>query len=297
MARHRYPRRQRVAAYAVILRHDHILLSQLAPHISPTGQWTLPGGGLDHGEDPRVAVVREIAEESGLRAEVGETARVYSAHVPRAWRDGQRVDSHAVRIVYEGWVPPDAPDPQVQEVDGSTVDSAWVSIAEVRSGAVATVPMVTEALSDHATHRRQRPAAYALIERGDSVLLTRISALGHRAGSWTLPGGGIDHGEPPERAVAREVQEECGVACEVGEVLTVHDVHFSAVAPTGRFEDFHGVHMVFRATIPPDAEPQQAELDGTTDAVAWVTREDVARGRVAVLEVVRAALATSTLAR
>ena len=43
------PRRQRVAAYAVIVRSGRILLSRLAPHISAEELWTLPGGGIDHG--------------------------------------------------------------------------------------------------------------------------------------------------------------------------------------------------------------------------------------------------------
>ena len=62
----RVPQRQRVAAYAVIIRDDRILLARLAPRISATPLWTLPGGGLDHGEDPRAAVVREVHEETGL---------------------------------------------------------------------------------------------------------------------------------------------------------------------------------------------------------------------------------------
>ena len=60
------PKRQRVAAYAVILRDGEILLSRLAESVTPDELWTLPGGGLDHGEDPRDAVVREIREETGL---------------------------------------------------------------------------------------------------------------------------------------------------------------------------------------------------------------------------------------
>ena len=290
MSRHRYPRRQRVAAYAVILRGDHILLSKLAPYISATGQWTLPGGGLDHGEDPRAAVVREIAEETGLEAQVGASARVYSAHMPHAWRDGRRVDAHALRIVYEGWVPTDAPEPRVLEVDGSTVEAAWVPVADVLSGALPTVPMVAEALGDRAVHRRQRTAAYGLIERAETVLLTRISSRGHHAGWWTLPGGGIEHGEAPAVALVREVREECGVSCTVGEPVTVHDVHFTGTAPSGRMEDFHGLHLVLRASIAEDAEPQVVERDGTTDAVAWVGRAEVASGAVPVLDVVRAAL-------
>ncbi|HSX32739.1 MAG TPA: NUDIX hydrolase [Candidatus Saccharimonadales bacterium] len=33
------------------------------------GRWELPGGGLEHGEDPRAALPREIAEETGFTTE------------------------------------------------------------------------------------------------------------------------------------------------------------------------------------------------------------------------------------
>ncbi len=32
---------------------------------APTGAWQLPQGGIDEGEDPRIAVLRELAEEIG----------------------------------------------------------------------------------------------------------------------------------------------------------------------------------------------------------------------------------------
>lgn len=290
-----------MAAYAIIIRvptpetgevgaNAEVLLCRLAPRVSSAELWTLPGGGLDHGEDPRDALLREIAEETGLRATVGETAHVYSAHLPRASRDGVMTDFHALRIVYDAWVPADSPAPRVVEVDGSTVDVAWHPLADVVSGRVPVVAMVTEALADHRLFRRQRVAAYALVRRDDEVLLTRLSSRAAHPGRWTLPGGGIAHGEPPAVALAREVAEECGVDCEVGALLDVHDTHFSGTAPSGRFEDFHGVHLVFAVTVPEAAEPRVAETEGTTDAVAWVPIADVESGAVAVLDVVRHAL-------
>jgi 8-oxo-dGTP diphosphatase len=284
------PQRQRVAAYAVILRGDRILLSRLSPNVSRDELWTLPGGGLDHGEDPRDAVVREIHEETGLAAEVGETAHVYSAHLPGVWRQGRRVDAHALRIVYDGWVPVDSPEPRVVEVAGSTADAAWLPVEDVLDGTVPVVPLVTQALTDHLPHRTQRIAAYALVVRDGHVLLTRISPRGHHSGSWTLPGGGVDHGEPPRAALEREVQEECGVPCTVGDLLDVHDLHVGGTAPSGRHEDFHAVHLIFEGAVPPDAEPRVVELDGTTDAVAWVPLAHVAGGRLPVLDLVTHAL-------
>jgi ADP-ribose pyrophosphatase YjhB (NUDIX family) len=293
------PRRQRVGAYAVILRERdgriEVLLSRLSQRVSRTELWTLPGGGIDHGENPRVAVIREIHEETGLDATVGETAHVYSAHLPRASRDGLLVDAHAIRIVYDGWVAPDAPTPRVVEVDGSTAESAWKPLEDVVSGTVPVAGLVTEALVDHLPFRLQRVAAYAVVRRTSTppeqqeVLLTRLSAKAAHPGRWTLPGGGVDHGEHPSVALEREVEEECGLPCEVTALVGVHDTHFLGNAPSGRIEDYHGVHLIYSATVG-DGEPRVLEVDGTTDAVAWVPVRDIESGEVDVLDLVRHAL-------
>jgi 8-oxo-dGTP diphosphatase len=286
------PRRQRVAAYAVIVRGEEILLARIAPTISPVEQWTLPGGGIDFGEHPDAAVVREVHEETGLDCELGRPIWIGSAHrVLDTGAHGELGASelHSVRIVYDAWVPADAPEPRVVEVDGSTVDARWHPLADVFSGAVPTVPMVAQALARHTPVTRQRLAAYALVVRGDAVLLTRNSARGPHPGAWTLPGGGVDHGEPPASAVVREVHEETGLAATVGELLGVHDEHFTGTAPHGREEDFHGVHLVFAGTVA-DGEPEVQESDGTTDAVAWVPVLDVGSDGFPVSAVVTAAL-------
>ena len=293
------PKRQRVAAYAVILRTAgtggrEILLSRLAERITHDELWTLPGGGLDHGEDPRDAVLREVREETGLDADVGETARVYSAHLPGVWRDGRRVDAHALRIVYDGWVAPDAPEPRVVEVDGSTSEAAWKPVADVLEGTLPVAPLVLEALADHQPFRLQRVGADALIRRGEGeegdVLLVQFSERGFHTGSWSLPGGGLRHGESPRPALEREVQEECGVTCVVGELLAVHDEAFSGTAPSGRFEDYHAVLLVFAATVDPEARPRVVEVGGTTAAAAWVPVGNVRAGKLPVLDAVLHAL-------
>jgi hypothetical protein len=70
----------------------------------------------------------------------------------------------------------------------------------------------------------------------------------------------------------------------------VHDLHVEGTAPSGRHEDFHGIHLIFEAGIDDDAVPRVAETDGTTDAVAWVPLTDVRSGAVTVADVVRAAV-------
>lgn len=125
--------------------------------------------------------------------------------------------------------------------------------------------------------QRQRIGAYALITReGDreiEVLLTRMSSLTRIQGRWTLPGGGIDHGEDPRRAVVREVHEETGLHVDPGDVLDVHSTHFTGPNSAGVVEDYHGVHIIFRAVIRPesaDSKPQVTEADSSTEAAEWI---------------------------
>jgi 8-oxo-dGTP diphosphatase len=273
----------------VILRDDRVLLSRLAPYLAPTERWTLPGGGIDFGEHPRDAVVREVYEETGLHAQVGEHAWVDSALIlPRAEGEDER---HALRIVYDGWVGADSPEPHVVETDGSTVDARWHRLDDVLSGAVPVVQLVRDALAAHLPTKRQRLAAKALIRRGDTVLLARLSARAVETGRWTLPGGGVDHGESPETALVREVLEETGLTLSVRDLVGVHDVHLTGNAPDGRLEDFHAVNLVYEAEVDPGGDPVVQEVDGTTDAVQWVPLADIASGDVDVTELVRFALA------
>lgn len=273
-------RRQRWGAYAVIVRDEEVLLCRLAPRITPAELWTLPGGGIEYGEHPRDALLREIREETGLAAGVGEHAVVLDGR--SAWSE---IEQHSVRLVFDAWVPADAPEPRVLEVDGSTVEARWHPVADVQSGKVPLIGWVREALERHTPATFQRLSAYGVALRGDDVLLTRISARGHAPGTWTLPGGGVDHGESPGVSLTREFHEETGLAADVGRLLGVHDVHFTGTAPTGRHEDFHGIHLIFAVTVG-EGEAHVVETEGTTDAVRWVPVADVEAGRLPVFDVV-----------
>lgn len=125
--------------------------------------------------------------------------------------------------------------------------------------------------------RRQRIAAYALLTRDGEVLLTRMSDRTRIHGRWTLPGGGIDHGEDPRAALRREVHEETGLWVEPGRVVDVHSSHFTGPRSDGRVEDYHGVHLIFEATVEPESrgrEPRVVEVGGSTEHAEWVPVED-----------------------
>jgi len=106
------------------------------------------------------------------------------------------------------------------------------------------------------------------------VLLTRLSNLD---GLWTLPGGGIEVGEHPGQALVREVHEETGLPCTPGRLVDVDSRRFTGHSPGRRLEDFHGIRIIFDATVPLDVEPRVVEVGGSTDAAAWVPVDRLAR--------------------
>jgi len=122
------PRRvTRLAAYALCTDGDAILLSRIAQGAtaSSDGMWTLPGGGIEFGEDPRDAALRELGEETGLVGEIVELAGVdsWAGHFTDP-RDGIPTDFHAVRILYRVQVT--GGELRV-EVSGSSDDCAWIA--------------------------------------------------------------------------------------------------------------------------------------------------------------------------
>lgn len=121
--------RQRLAAYAIVLSERGLLATQFSDQTAVPGLWGLPGGGINPGESPSQAVVREIMEETAQRLTIKRLLDLQTDHWIGRSPAGVVEDFHAVRIIYSG-VTPAPTEPVVNDVGGTTSRAAWVRLGD-----------------------------------------------------------------------------------------------------------------------------------------------------------------------
>jgi ADP-ribose pyrophosphatase YjhB (NUDIX family) len=251
-------RRRRIGAYGICRDNGRILVCR-----DERGDPRLPGGAVEQGEHPVDAVVRTLAQVTGLTVAV-TSLRDAVTDVVRT----PGLETHNDRLLFDvrvtggelpghvEWVPVDgAPDVPLQEVaDG---------VRPPRSV--------------------QRFGAYGLVTDPEGrVLLTQIAPGYPGAGEWHLPGGGTDFGESPMAGLLRELAEEADQRGRVTELLGVSSGHNpAAVGPEGYPIDWHVVRVHYRVVVDEPVQPSVTEGAGSSTAeAAWFAPEELAKVRL-----------------
>jgi ADP-ribose pyrophosphatase YjhB (NUDIX family) len=139
------PSISRLAAYGVIRRDDRVLLCRVAAGNLGAGLWTLPGGGMEFGESPEAAAVREVEEETGYIARVTGAPAIHSDAGEWPFSAGP-VKYHTIRFVYPMEITGGA---ERREVDGSTDEFGWFTPSEVDALRLADIVERALGLEDH----------------------------------------------------------------------------------------------------------------------------------------------------
>ncbi|MEU7804436.1 NUDIX domain-containing protein [Micromonospora arborensis] len=281
---------RRVKAYGILWDSGRLLVVRDGVEGEFPGVWRLPGGAVAHAEHPERAVVREVAEQTGLRVTVGPLRAVLADATTYPEDD---VALHTDRLLFELSARDGVlGDGGLGGGGGGTVGQArWLTLpeaarlpltpfsAEVLGLPVTPLPPATrrsyEPFPSPHPDRRLRFGAYGLVtDPAGRILLTQIAAGYPGAGQWHLPGGGTDHGEQPTTGLLRELVEEGGQLGRVVELLGVDNLHNpAALGPEGRPLDWHGVRVIYRVLVdvPTDAVVTES-AGGSTARAGWFTR-------------------------
>ncbi len=286
---------RRIAAYAVSTDADgRVLLVRASTRSGTPGVWSLPGGAVDHGEDPNHTVVRETAAETGLSVAVNRLRDVLADMRSLPHRG---VTIHTDRLIYEVSVRGGT---LVDRVGRPTDLARWHTRDEIEklklrpfTAAALGLPAASADLRPEEApdfpsfyaypgpdglHRAQRFAAYAIAtDPHDNLLLTRIAPGYPGAGCWHLPGGGTDYGEQPGTALIRELVEETGQQGRLVELLGVASHRDAAsLGPEGYPIDWHGVRAFYRVVVESPTEVAVGDVGGSTSEARWMPIREVA---------------------
>jgi 8-oxo-dGTP diphosphatase len=103
-----YPATTLVAA-AILVERGRVLLTQRKAGTHLAGSWEFPGGKVEAGEDPRAALRRELREEVGIEAKVGEIVEV-------TFHRYEEARKAVLLLFFEATREPGSPEPHVIDV-------------------------------------------------------------------------------------------------------------------------------------------------------------------------------------
>lgn len=101
----------------------------------------------------------------------------------------------------------------------------------------------------------------AIIKKNDTYFLARRAPHKDHAGKWEFPGGKINEGEKPEKALERELFEEFGVLTKTGKHIITHQCDY------GTFQ----IELMAYEVIYIGGTFQLTDHD----QIAWVSLEDI----------------------
>lgn len=203
------------AVTAVIRRDDRFLLCRQVD----SSEWGLVGGGVEPGEDPKDAVLREVREELGIRVGIDGLVGAYGGEELLVRYANHDVVSY-VTTAFLCSIPDGS---HLVFADGELAETGWFALDEI--AALRRDRAIDRILGD-AVDLARAPAATPIVEKA----VCYVIAEGHLlvfthddvdilVTGVQVPAGTVQKDETPAHAAARELFEETGLRGTVSRSL------------------------------------------------------------------------------
>lgn len=291
--------RHRVAG--IITRGDELLVTGY--ELNGKHFYSLPGGGQEPGETATEALVRELCEETGCRAEVGSLAYVVETFFADPF---DALPLHLIGLYFHaeiegeprlGFASPEAPEARIMaevrfrdrrslddivfypEGMGGVLNDDWNENVPAR---YLCLPATKNTLggfvtgTEHALRSGIRPRAVGIVPDDGGRILTTFNGR-----EWALPGGAVEPDELIPEAVVRELAEESALIVEPLRLLYVNDHFFTdpVWAPEGQHElGFYWLCRVTGGEFNPGPHLERSELGEDRIVLRWQSVDEL-RGK------------------
>lgn len=102
-----------------------------------------------------------------------------------------------------------------------------------------------------------------IMRKGNLIFAAQRNKNAHQALKWEFPGGKVEKGEQPERALERELKEELGISTKTGKLFS--DKTHAYPEKT--------VKVLFYVSEIVSGEPQAIEAN----QIGWFTKEELVK--------------------
>ena len=224
-----------IVGVIVLNDRDEILLTRRAQEPF-FGSWVIPGGKVEVQDDcVEATAIREVKEETGLDIELTNLVGVYSSQDDPRFFVAEVI--YAARII-GGVLQTNSEVSEFylmkNEGNGSLTygfNHRWLiqQFRESKKSAASLIPIKRSRFTawygteyPYFISAYPRFACMAIVRNAEGEILLARRAQKPFVGCWDFPGGHMYVDETPEACLKREVREELGVECAVGDLFQVY---------------------------------------------------------------------------